>query len=82
LRGNRLPPRGVQKLGSNARWVSFVPKKGAKAFDLRELAADVDEPVVHGFFDDDLGLSMQFHFPDRSGASLDLQLDDGASLGS
>jgi hypothetical protein len=79
VRGTELPVRNVQRLASNKRWVSFVPKKGI--VDLTILAAKADAPVVHVFFDDDAGVSMRFHLPKGSAPSLDVQLDDDFSLG-
>ncbi len=50
----------VAVLGSNKRWTTFVPTD-ASAFDGGNASKILDRPLVHVWFDDDAGVSLQVY---------------------
>jgi hypothetical protein len=65
----------VAVLGSNERWTTFVPTD-ASAFDGGQASVILDRPLLHIWFDDDLGISVHAYASRDFVGELSLPSDD------
>ena len=65
-------------LGFNERWTSFVPVDAA-SFDDEVASGALDHPVLHIWFDDDLGVVIQVHSAGQFVGELSLPCDEPSS---